>query len=204
MNTKDRERIIAALADRRTDSLSDDDIDAIYDDSELRGLYEAMYLLRRASAAQPKPQKYSGFITFFAGRRRIAAAVLVCIALASAAAFFFGAGSYSLLKTPVADDVPMAASVTVACGAPAESCEGEKGIVAPSDDIVFENLTLDEIAGRLADIYGCKTVFGQEADHSLRLFITIPAGTTLAGAVGILDSFDAIKASLNDNTIHIE
>lgn len=204
MNTKDRERIIAALADRRTDSLSDDDIDAIYDDSELRGLYEAMCLLRRASVTQSKPQRYSRFITYFAGRRRIAAAVLVSVALASAAAFFFGTGSRSILNAPVADDDPLAASVTVACGAPAESSVGENGIVAPADDIVFENLTLDEIAGRLADIYGCKTVFGQEADHSLRLFITIPAGTTLAGAVGILDSFDAIKASLNDNTIHID
>lgn len=204
MNTTDRERIIAALAEGRADSLSDADIDAVYDDSELRGLYESMCLLRRAASRQPQQREHK-FISFFAGRRRVAAAALICIAVASATAIFFAAGRYGLLNAPVADDgTPAGGTLAVGHAAPTGAVDTAVDLFAPGEDIVFENLTLDEIAARLEAIYGCKTEFGPRADHSLRLYMTIPAGTTLAGAVAVLDSFDAISASLNNNIIHID
>lgn len=203
MNATDRERIIAALAEGRPDSLSDADIDAIYADAELRGLYEAMCLLRRAAARQPHKREHK-FISFFAGRRRAAAAALICIAVASATAIFFATGRFHLLNAPVADDgTPVAEAVAAGNGSPVSAGNVADDLFAPAEDIVFENLTLDEIAGRLETVYGCKTVFGPDADHSLRLYMTIPAGTTLAGTVAILDSFDAISASLIDNALHI-
>lgn len=203
MNATDRERIIAALAEGRADSLSDADIDAIYADAELRRLYEAMCLLRRA-ARQPQQREHK-FISFFAGRRRTAAAALICIAVASATAIFFATGRFHLLNAPVADDgTPVAEAVAAGNGSPVSAGNVADDLFAPAEDIVFENLTLDEIAGRLETVYGCKTVFGPDADHTLRLYMTIPAGTTLAGTVAILDSFDAISASLIDNTLHID
>lgn len=203
MNATDRERIIAALAEGRPDILSDADIDAIYADAELRRLYEAMCLLRRA-ARQPQKREHK-FISFFAGRRRTAAAALICIAVASATAIFFATGRFHLLNAPVADDgTPVAEAVAAGNGSPVSAGNVADDLFAPAEDIVFENLTLDEIAGRLETVYGCKTVFGPDADHSLRLYMTIPAGTTLAGTVAILDSFDAIGASLIDNTLHID
>ena len=203
MNATDRERIIAALAEGRPDILSDADIDAIYADAELRRLYEAMCLLRRA-ARQPQQREHK-FISFFAGRRRTAAAALICIAVASATAIFFATGRFHLLNAPVADDgTPVAEAVAAGNGSPVSAGNVADDLFAPAEDIVFENLTLDEIAGRLETVYGCKTVFGPDADHTLRLYMTIPAGTTLAGTVAILDSFDAISASLIDNTLHID
>ena len=204
MNATDRERIIAAIADGRADTLSDADIDAVYDDSELRGLYETMCLLHRAAARQPQQRKHK-FITYFAGRRRAVAAALICIAVASAAAILFATGRFHLNNAPVADDGPMTGeAVAINSGSHVSAGAVADDLFAPTEDIVFENLSLDEIAARLEAVYGCKATFGPEADHSLRLYMTIPAGTTRAGAVAILDSFEAIRASLADNILHID
>ncbi len=146
--------------------------------------------------------KKSKKFVLFTGRRRVAAAAFICVAVISATAVLFSIRRFNTINSPVNDEAPLS-GVVIEDNSPVGD-DIIKVAVAPDEDIVFENLTLDDIAARLKDVYGCDTSFGPDADHKLRLYMTIPAGTELTGVVAILNSFDAINASLTDNTIHID
>ena len=70
--------------------------------------------------------------------------------------------------------------------------------------IVFDNEPLKTIAGKIAEYYGYKVEFSNDASKSLRLYFRWNQENTVEEVIESLDNFEQIQMEIKDKTIKID
>ena len=107
-------------------------------------------------------------------------------------------------SAPATDEKPTASAAIQPKEKSADDAPEPKDEVRLSEALAFDNQSLAEIGSKITEIYGCKINFADEQSADLRLYFTVPKGSTLADFVRIIDQYDALEASLTDSIVTIK
>ncbi len=205
MNESNRERIIALMVDS-PEKLTQSDVEAITNDSELRDIYEISRRLRPETTA---PKDLDAEWMLFQRKlyqrrhkahwRRIAASIAIVLAISATAAVFMAPTLF--MPTPVDMVSEEIGPSTAPASAPASAVVAE---MLPVEDEVFDNMKIAEIMERISEIYGCEYTIEESQNINLRLYFVLKAGQTLEETVKMLDAFAAFEVSLNDGVVSVK
>ena len=137
--------------------------------------------------------------------RNIAATIAIAIVSFTAVAAIVGIGINQFSQRQEASapaDVKTEYAEVIAKSDSVKSVEAVKDKIP--EIIVFDNEPLKTIAGMIAEYYGCKVEFNNEASKSLRLYFRWDQANTVEEVVERLDNFEQIHIVIKDKTIKID
>lgn len=76
--------------------------------------------------------------------------------------------------------------------------------VTNTTQLTYDNMTLRQIMSDIKDIYHVNIVFENNASKDLRLYLKIEPGNTITDVVEILNSFESITVTINNDDIIIK
>ncbi len=211
MNESERDRIIELIVDS-PDKLTDNDIQLIVNDNELRELYQTAISLKNSALTQQdvdidaeweifNKRLTTKKTTTFHWRRAAVITGLI-VAITTTATIFIGPNrllSFFAQPEPeemveenlTNDETP---TITVA----------STPVILSQEAIEFDNVPLAEIMARLGEVYSCKFDFANDSLRSIRLYLVVKPNQSLEDVVKILDTFDAFSVTLADNIVTIK
>lgn len=137
--------------------------------------------------------------------RNIAATIAIAIVSFTAVAAIVSIGINQLNQRQEASfptDVKTEYAEVIAVPDSVKSVEAVKDKIP--EIIVFDNEALETIAGKIAEYYGYKVEFNNEASKSLRLYFRWNQENTLEEVVERLNNFEQIHIIIKDKTIKID
>lgn len=197
------------------ENYSDSEIETLLQDPETREVYRILDKTKTSLQSQSSPDVDAEWETF---RRRhhtkrfrisnlfsrnIAVGLAVGImSLAAVAAVI----SISINHTPNHNMVTENENTDPANEATvyADSTYIEIPTASNPEIIVFNNEPLEIILNRIADYYGYKILFSENATKSLRLYFRLNQALSPEEVVESLNNFNQIHLSINDKTINID
>lgn len=212
-----RDRLITLLIDD-PESLSQEEIETILHDDELRGLYDAAVLCKEASMPESvrEPDVEAELMRFKASRKGISPIRRWNSQIMRIAAIFAGAiiatiGITAALNpdilhifNPAASDRDNTETVIDAENLTAGVNSGVSTPITNNEELIYDNITLDSITGNLAGIYDVNVVFNNEDAKGIRLYLKIEQGKTIDDIADILNTFEYFKATVSEKTLTIE
>lgn len=192
---------------------TDREIDEILSDPEAAEIYKVVSRMQDAFYTVPQPdidaewERFAAsqnplrprFLMFFT---RHAAAILV-ITLASAVAVAAGFGIRAVV-TPSSETK----EITDISPSTPDSVEVQTADVLTAEDkadiVIFRENTLSEILRNISDHYSCELVFKAPSSGNLRLYFKWDRNQKLADVIEMLNNFDHINITLDDNTLTVE
>lgn len=202
---------------------SDNEIESLLADPELKEAYRLIAASRSALAPQPEPDIDSEWQSFAArhigsdkgsgrrhifrlpGRRNAAAIIIITVSVAAVAAGI-GLRIASERNDSRADDIAAvadnraddaAASMTLVPDTVAASDSTSRALV------IFKNESLSDILDSVARRYGAEVVFDNADKRRLRLYYNWNPALGLEETVTQLNSFEQIDMTLAGNTITV-
>lgn len=196
---------------------SDEDLNAMLADPELREIYEMLDKYKASLTSIPTPDVDAEWKEFESTHnkrsfhilnlfsRNIAASIAIVVASLAAVAAVVGVSvKYALDKKAEsqATEVIAEAKANVVKNDTITMAE-EKPVKAP-ETIVFDNEPLETIINHIAEYYGYQAEFSTDASKALRLYYRWNQVQTLDEVVESLDNFEQIHITVNDKTIKID
>lgn len=199
------------------DLYSEKDMEAMLADPEVKEVYDLLGRTKAALAPIPSPdvdaewkefervhrKNSSRILNLFS--RNVAASIAIGIASLAAVAAVVGVSvNYALnqkAETPLAETAAIVKETVVSNDSTVLS-DGVPAVVP--EIIVFDNEPLKTIADRIAEYYGYKAQFSEEAPKTLRLYFRWNQAQTLDEVVESLNNFEQIHISVKDRTIKID
>ncbi len=212
MTDKQKQELIAKILDNDY-KLTDEEVKiiehAINDDEDFRISYEFATIIKASAckSRQHKPDweyvknkigiKPKTKFHFKLTKQGIVASITVLLMISAAAVSFYKTNNESAIN----------ASKDITQDTVTKITEQQMPLIfnpEKSEDQIFENTRLEDFLDFVSKHYGCKYVISNESAANLRLYITVPANAKLEDIIELLNTFDAITASLEDNTIIIK
>ncbi len=137
--------------------------------------------------------------------RNIAATIAIAVISVTAVAAIVGIGINQISQRQEAsspNDVKTEYAEIIAKPDSVKSVEPGKD--KTPEIIVFDNEPLKTIAGKIAEYYGYKVEFNNEASKSLRLYFRWNQEDTIEDVVESLNNFEQITINITDKTIIID
>ena len=209
------DRLLDAI--EHPDRYSEKDVEAMLADPEVMEVYRLLDTTKAVLTPIPAPDvdaewkefervhRKNRFRMLDLFSRNIAASIAIGIASLAAVAAVVGVSvNYALNQKPEAPSAETAAAVigTVVSN-DSTVASGEVPAIAP-ETIIFDNEPLEAIANRIAEYYGYKVQFSDEAPKILRLYFRWNQAQTLDEVVESLNNFEQIHISVKDKTIKID
>ena len=199
---------------------SDEQLQQLLSDEDCRALYETMRLSTSAFEAEDARQKIADgikeeewqkfmgnekmkelkkekFIFSFSHFQKLAAAFIGLLMLSGIAyAAVHIATTASKPKVAVVDRKPDVKKVKKTYGISAAPTK--------SQPVIYNNVELQQIMQYIADGYGVKVEFKNEASRPLRFYLQWEADDTLQEIIDRINHFEKVHLTLTDETITIE
>lgn len=197
------------------DRYSDQEIEAILADAEVRDMYNTLDKTKASLSTIVAPDvdaewreferlhKKRSFGIFNLFSHNIAASIAICIASLAAAAVVGVSVNYALDKKEEskAKETSVVAKKKV-IHSDSVIVADETGIAAP-EIVVFDNEPFGTIMNRIAEYYGYDTEFATDAPMSLRLYFRWNQSHTLDEVIESLNNFEQIDITVKDKIIKI-
>lgn len=210
------ERLLDAM--EHPDRYSDRELESLLADSEVMEAYDILDKTKASLTHIPKPdvdaewkvfkcshkKKSFSFANLFT--RNIAAGIAIVIASIAAVAAVVGVSVNYALTQKTEATTPEAVAVAKENSVTDDTIivvSGEADVAAPKI-IVFDNEPLETIVTRIAEYYGYKAEFAEDAPKSLRLYLRWNQTQTLDEVVEGLNNFEQIHIAVKDKTIKID
>ena len=197
---------------------SDEQLQQLLNDEDCRALYETMRLSTSAFEAEDARQKIASGIkeeewqkfeakhlnaqhyslfTLHSSLFKLAAAFIGLLMLSGIAyAAVHIASTASKPKVAVVDRKPDVKKVKKTYGISAAPTK--------SEPVIYNNVELQQIMQYIADGYGVKVEFKNEAARTLRFYLQWEADDTLQEIIDRINHFEKVHLTLTDETITIE
>lgn len=213
-----RDEILSCIIDT-PENLTNEDIDLILSDEELRELYNAAVLCKDSSLASgikipdveeelarfkatrktavPKINWWKPVMRVAAIFAGVAVTTVVAVAVFAPRAFDFFAGH--------TDDDEIAEARDYSGKTESAPLGGGEVIEIVTDkDLEYDNVPLETIVEELASIYKVEVNWKTEHVKSLRLYVKIEQGKNVKEAVQVLEVFEQFEISLEGNKVIIK
>ena len=155
-------------------------------DRAVLGLIEAKRKL--AAPAQRRVRTFS--------RAAAAVAAIFCLSVAAATITY---------HVVVEDDAsPSSPSSTISKSSNPSKETAPENEATLADTLVFKNQSLAEIARQITSAFGCKVELTDSVTADLRLYLTLPKGSTVGYFVETIDAYDALEATMEEDVITIK
>ncbi|MCF0187628.1 MAG: hypothetical protein HUJ98_14210 [Bacteroidaceae bacterium] len=213
MTPEQKEDLIAKMIDQ-PHTLTTSEMGAILDDDELKGLYTTAVELKNAATPtknydvnqewetfKPRLTKHRNMAVSY---RRWAAALVVLLSVGATATITHLAMGYNPLEAAI-DYVTESLSATNL-----SNNDNRLGTVSKEEKIqlketlVFANTTLKEIAQKTAELFQCEVKIENAEKEGIRLYVTLPVGSTVSDFMAVIDAYDALSVSYVDNVVLIK
>lgn len=223
MNTFEEKRQLFLDMQEHPSNYSEDELQAMLDDPDMRGDIECFSLLSNAAQRNAKQseepaladarieeewQKYSERQS---GKMRSAHR----LKLFKAAAVFIGCllmigAAYAAVRIikghepmPIAETADMRPSMTDET-TKGDTANAMKAIEAADSLVKFDDAELETVLTTMAAHYGVKTEFKSEKAKHIHLFFIWNRKASLADVLEILNGYDRISVTLKDNTLIVK
>lgn len=211
-----RDEIISRVIDA-PETLTSEDIRLIHEDKELNELYNSAVLCRDAHIAVDTviPDVETELAKFKAQKKKVMPLYRRWNALMRIAAVFIGVAVSALVVASVMEyrgftmftatekilEEELSAEINTAPVAAVVESETE---IVNDKELVYDNVSLEDIMSELAQIYNVSVEFGNDDVKSLRLYVKIERGKTIAEVVSMLGAFEKFDISINENHVIVK
>lgn len=209
------DRLLDAI--EHPDLYSEKDMETMLADPEVKEVYDLLDKTKAALAPIPAPDvdaewkefervhRKNSFRILDLFSRNVAASIAIGIASLAAVAAVVGVSvNYALNQKPEAPSVDTAVVVKENVVYNDTIVASEEVPAMAPETIIFDNELLETIANRIAEHYGYKVQFSDEAPKTLRLYFRWNQAQSIDEIVESLNNFEQIHISVKDKIIKID